>query len=75
MYVANCGYPTLVDDHSLKVVGYNTPLLEGSNITPLSMYLFGPSTFTCMGNGEWEPDLRNVECNGIFLYCINNLFK
>ena len=24
--------------------------------------LSGPSTSTCMGNGEWEPDLREVAC-------------
>ena len=25
----------------------------------------GPNTTTCMGNGEWEPDPREVECKGI----------
>ena len=24
--------------------------------------LSGPSTSICMGNGEWEPDLREAEC-------------
>ena len=68
MYAANCGYPTSVDD-SLKFIGYNAPMLEGSNITfsCLPEYVpIGPNTSICMENGEWEPDPRNVECKGIF---------
>ena len=26
------------------------------------LLLSGPSTSTCMENGEWEPDLREAEC-------------
>ena len=41
--------------------------LEGTNITfscPPGMVLTGPTTVTCMGNGEWEPDPTEVQCKG-----------
>ena len=28
------------------------------------MVLNGPNSTTCMENGEWEPDPREVACNG-----------
>ena len=31
---------------------------------PSTHILVGPNTTTCMGNGEWEPDPRLVECIG-----------
>ena len=47
------------------------PPLEGTNITfsclP-ELILTGPGTSTCMGNGEWEPDPREVECKGNSMY-------
>ena len=55
--------------------------LEGTNTTfscPPGMVLTGPTTATCMGNGEWEPDPTEVQCKGgniimaqfIILLCI-----
>ena len=32
---------------------------------PPRYVLSGPNTTTCMRNGEWEPDPREVECKGI----------
>ena len=26
------------------------------------MHVIGPNSSTCMGNGEWEPDPREVRC-------------
>ena len=44
--------------------------MEGATIKfecPREHILIGPSTTTCMGNGEWEPDPREVECRGTLL--------
>ena len=41
--------------------------LEGQNITfacPTGQTLNGSNSSTCMGNGEWAPDPREVECIG-----------
>ena len=62
IYAANCHYPTSVDD-SVSIIGYNAPMLEGSNIT-LSCYFGYAITSTCMENGKWEPDPRNLKCTG-----------
>ena len=43
------------------------PVSEGTNATlscPPGLILSGPNIITCMGNGEWVPDLREVECKG-----------
>ena len=42
--------------------------LEGVNITfscPPGHVLTGPKSTTCMENGEWEPDPKHVNCNGV----------
>ena len=42
--------------------------MEGAAIIfecPPQFVLVGPNATTCMGNGEWEPDPRKVECKGI----------
>ena len=39
--------------------------LERTNVTfscPAGMVLAGPTTATCMENGEWEPDPMEVQC-------------
>ena len=46
------------------------PASEGAVLSfdcPPQHILIGPSTTTCMGNGEWEPDPREVECKDIML--------
>jgi hypothetical protein len=48
-------------------VGYVDPALEGQAIMficPRGQILNGSNSATCMGNGEWEPDPREVECTG-----------
>ena len=67
---ASCGYPVSDSiDQALRVIGYKAPMLEGSSIKLdcFPGYAFiGPSnSSTCMGNGEWQPDPREVECEGI----------
>ena len=49
-------------------MGYMDPAMEGAAIIfecPPQFVLVGPNATTCMGNGEWEPDPRKVECKGI----------
>ena len=51
----------------LIIEGYADPALEGKNITLTCGYgltLIGPNSSTCMGNGEWEPEPREVNCIG-----------
>ena len=48
-------------------MGYMDPAIEGATVTlvcPPQYALIGPDTTTCMGNGEWETDPREVECKG-----------
>ena len=48
--------------------GYSIPTvaLEGDSISftcSSGFLLTGPNSSTCMGNGEWEPDPREVACH------------
>ena len=63
---------------SVIVGGYTQqdwPVSEGTNAT-LScppgpgLTLSGPNITTCMGNGEWVPDLREVECKGEHMHLL-----
>ena len=73
--IAKCTHPldpllTSVHDREiddfLVVTGYTDPAVEGVsvNLTCSSGVIIGPNMTTCMENGEWEPDLANVECKG-----------
>ena len=65
--LVNCESPSAQLNDSVVVVSYNSELARGSNITfscPPKLVLTGPDSATCIGNGEWEPDLREVECKG-----------
>ena len=75
MQAAKCDHPLPQSDNDAKAVlvsGYRDPALEGTNVTFSCssglndiIVLTGPSTSTCMGDGEWEPDPRDAECKGI----------
>ena len=60
-----------IEDSQVKVMGYNNPAVEGTNITlscPSGLVLTGPSDMyiaTCMENGKWEPDLGEMDCKGM----------
>ena len=46
------------------------PALVGVNasfLCPSRRLLIGPSKASCMGNGFWEPDLRESECKGMYV--------
>ena len=53
-----------VVDDSLRVFDYSDLALEGTNLTYIcsseDLLLTGPSTATCMGNAQWDPDLRKL---------------
>ena len=67
-------YLSLEDESGqLRVSGYESPMLEGSIITlhcNLGYVLIGSITSTCMKNGKWEPDPREVQCLGTISYSV-----
>ena len=50
----------------LVITNYNSPAIEGTNITfscnDPQLLLVEPESATCMENGRWELDPRNVGC-------------
>ena len=65
-YVGKCNDPLTLIHSDVIVMGYEDPALEGENITftcPTGAILTGSNTSTYLENGEWEPDLRDVECS------------
>ena len=65
-YVGKCDDPLMLIHNDIIIVGYEDPALEGENITftcPTGAILTGPNSSTCVENGEWEPDPREVECS------------
>ena len=53
---------------SIRVSDYSDPALVGTNVTfecsSANLVFIGPNMSRCMGNGEWEPDPREVKCVG-----------
>ena len=81
--IANCGYLMLQEmnsntSESVIIIGggytqQDWPVSEGTNATlscPPRLTLSGPNITTCMGNGEWVPDLREVECKGEYMHLL-----
>ena len=58
------------DATEVQVSGYGDPAIAGTVVNfscPSGlpdMVLTGPSSSTCTGNGEWEPDPMDAMCNG-----------
>ena len=76
--MVTCGHPfqdrTSSDNDSIIVIGCTDPAMQGTTLSfvcPSYYVLVGPNTTTCIGNGEWEPDPKEVECRG--MYCTNSL--
>ena len=65
---ANVLYQLEQAQDNIQVIGYSDPALEGTSVTlkcsSPNLVLMGPNTTTCMGNREWEPDPRDVNCAG-----------
>ena len=65
--IGKCSDPLTLANDGVIVDGYEDPALEGKNITfncPSGLMMIGPNSVTCMGNGEWKPDPREVKCAG-----------
>ena len=67
--IANCGNPTI--NRNITVVGLvendRAVVQAGTTVAiscPDGLTPIGPNASTCMENGEWEPDLREVKCKG-----------
>ena len=54
------------------MVNYSYPAIEGTtavfSCSRSGYELTGPRSATCTGNGEWVPDPRQVQCQGIHNY-------
>ena len=55
--LATCPPPVEQLGDSIWVKEYTEPALRGTLACPAVLTLTGHNTVTCMGNGEWEPDL------------------
>ena len=73
LLAATCGYPLQhvphINNSDMILFGYNFQARVGTVISfsclDSKLVLIGPNSSTCMGNGEWEPDPREIECKGI----------
>ena len=72
-FSAKCSYPNTNNaSWTITVMGYSEPALVGTNISltcPSGMVLNGPNTAMCTEGGQWEPNIRNVFCQGT-IYCM-----
>jgi hypothetical protein len=61
---------------NIRAIGYSDPALEGSSVTlecsSPNLVHMGPNITTCMENGEWEPDPREVNCIGEIVRSCHN---
>ena len=60
-----------VENSSLIVSTYRAPALEGVVVyftCANRLVLTGPNSTTCMSNGEWEPDPKDLKCKGQHVY-------
>ena len=74
IFAAACDYP-LQEGDSGVTYDMARPALVGTSIMldcPPGLELTGSESATCIGNGYWEPDPRNITCSrrkpNIFLY-------
>ena len=70
MYADKCSNPMVLVTNNVRITGYEDPALEGEVITftcSFGLELNGPISSSCIGNGEWEPDPREVNCIGVLI--------
>ena len=70
-----CGNPANLIDPSVTVIDFSDPAIAGSNVSfscDPGYVLYGPNTVTCIDDGQWEPDPRNLTCKSMpILFCIS----
>ena len=74
MHTEHCRDPECELEKAIQISGYTDPAIPGDSVTfscSLPGYsIIGSNTAICMGNGEWEPDLRMaIYCKGIIILC------
>jgi hypothetical protein len=73
IFVARCeNLAAKVKNQSTLTIEYDHPALEVEGVSVSfacshGQMLSGPNTSTCMRNGKWEPDPRDVECKSKLL--------
>ena len=56
-----------ISNVNIIIADYGDAPIEGTRITfscLQGLILSGSNTSTCMGDGNWEPDLKAIQCNG-----------
>ena len=64
-----------VVDSKIAVHGYENPALEGYVVNfscPFGQTLTGSNMSTCMRDGEWEPDPKEMSCDNNITMTISN---
>ena len=61
--------PSTYAANSIQISGYDNPALQGENITiscESGLPLTGSNSLiaTCLDSGQWEPNPREIECEG-----------
>ena len=74
-----CDDPLLNLSSDVMVSGYTDPALEGTNVTIICPTVTGSNStlvITCMEDGLWEPDPRQMwpECAGIYILHVINVY-
>ena len=68
IHAVKCAPPLHLVNEELVIANYRYPAIEGTiamfSCSSSGYVLAGPWTATCMGNGEWVPDPRQVQCEG-----------
>ena len=66
-HAVRCPNPAaVISNGNIIISNYGDPI-EGTIITLSCLHgliLIGSNTSACMGNGNWEPDLKGIQCNG-----------
>ena len=67
MHVVTCPQVQIDLDDLIMVVKHRNPAMQGTTVSfscPPGLLLIGSNASTCMGNGEWEPDIKGTRCKG-----------
>ena len=77
MHTVRC-YNPVVSNGNIIISDYGDPPIEGTIITLSCLHgliLTGSNTSTCMGNGDWEPDLKRMQCKSELISIIDYVYR